>query len=116
MSRCRPARSSADGGRMWAPGCGIPPITRGRCRRPRRVMFFYHCAFCQQNVWAFGVEHYATQGQNNLTDGPRGTQHIQAIVNENDMLVGGALQRGFTGAGSYGSFPGAEERDLRDVE
>jgi hypothetical protein len=83
---------------------------------PRRFMFFYHCAFCQQNVWAFGVEHYATQGQNNLTDGPLGTQHIQQIVNENNMLVAGALQRGFQGAGSYGSFPGAEERDLRDVE
>jgi hypothetical protein len=83
---------------------------------PRRFMFFFHCAFCQQNVWAFGVEHSATQGQNNLTDGPLGTQHIQQIVDENDMLVGGALQRGFQGAGSYGSFPGAEERDLRDVE
>ncbi len=82
----------------------------------RRFMFFFHCAFCNQNVWAFGVEHYATPGQNNLTDSPPGTQHVQQIVNENDMLVGGALQRGFQGAGSYGSFPGAEERDLRDVE
>jgi hypothetical protein len=82
----------------------------------RRLMMFFHCAFCQQNVWAFGVEHYATQGGNNLTDPPLGTQHIQHIVDDNQMLVAGALQRGFTGAGSYGSFPGAEERDLRDVE
>src|SRR3954463_1668924 len=28
----------------------------------RRFMFFYHCAFCQQNIWAFGVEHSATGG------------------------------------------------------
>ena len=83
---------------------------------PRRFMFFFHCAFCQQNVWPFGVEHYASHGQNNLTDGPIGTQHIQHIADANDMIVAGSAQRGYTGAGSYGSFPGAEERDLRDVE
>jgi hypothetical protein len=83
---------------------------------PRPFMFFYHCAFCQQNIWAVGVEHYATPGGNNLTDGPQGTQHIQQIADANDMMVAGALQRGFTGAGSYGEFPGAAERDLRDVE
>jgi pimeloyl-ACP methyl ester carboxylesterase len=32
------------------------------------------------------------------------------------MLVAGSAQRGFTGAGDYGAFPGPEERDLRDVE
>ncbi|MFN2616397.1 MAG: hypothetical protein ABR581_04645, partial [Thermoleophilaceae bacterium] len=54
---------------------------------PRRFMFFYHCAFCQQNVWSFGVEHYAQHNQNNLTDGPIGTQHIQEIADANDMMV-----------------------------
>jgi hypothetical protein len=83
---------------------------------PRRFMFFFHCAFCQQNVWPFGVEHYATHGQNNLTDGPLGTQHIQDVVDANDMIVAGSAQRGYTSAAPYGDFPGAAERDLRDVE
>jgi hypothetical protein len=81
----------------------------------RRFMLWFHCLFCQQNVWPFGVEHYAAKQQNNLTDPPLGTEHIQEIVNRNDMMVAGTLQRGFKGAGSWGDFPGAGEYDLRDV-
>jgi hypothetical protein len=82
---------------------------------PRRFMFFYHCAFCNQNIWAVGVEAGATAGHNNLADGPMGTQQIQSIVDRSDMLVAGSLQRGLEGPGSYGDIPGPGERDLRDV-
>lgn|GEM_PF-6319528 len=82
---------------------------------PRRFLFFYHCAFCNQNIWPFGVEADATPGHNNLTDGPLGADHIQSIVDREDMLVAGSLQRGLEGPGSYGDIPGPGERDLLDV-
>lgn len=82
---------------------------------PRRFMFFFHCAFCNQNVWPVGVEAGATPGHNNVNDAPMGTDYVQDIVNQNNLLVAGSLQRGLEGPGSYGDIPGPGERDLLDV-
>jgi hypothetical protein len=82
---------------------------------PRRFVFFYHCANCNQNIFPFGVE-AAAEHTNNVYDSSLGTSHVQSIVDTSDILVGGALQRGEEGAGStYGDIPGAGERDLRDI-
>lgn len=78
----------------------------------RRFMYFFHCLNCNQNIWENGVEDAATPGRQHVHDGPLGTDHVQSIVDRNDMLVGGSLQRGEAGAGSYGW--SAEERDLLD--
>jgi hypothetical protein len=81
---------------------------------PRRFVFFYHCANCNQNIWPFGVE-AATEHTNGLSDPSLGTGHVQSIVDANDVMIGGALQRGEEGPGSFGNIPGAGERDLRDI-
>jgi hypothetical protein len=44
------------------------------------------------------------------------TTHIQDIVDRNDVMVAGSVQRGEVGPGAtYGNIPGAGERDLRDT-
>lgn len=81
--------------------------------RERPFMFFYHCLNCNQNIFALGVEDAATPGRNKIRDGALGSSHVQRIVDEEDMIVAGALQRGSGGAGRYGA--AVEERDVRDI-
>src|SRR4051812_3493527 len=82
---------------------------------PRRFVFFYHCANCNHMIWPFGVESSATPNRNTVADSAVYTTHIQDIVDRNDIMVAGSVQRGEVGPGTtYGNIPGAGERDLRD--
>ena len=85
-----------------------------RPEKSRRFMFFYHCLNCNQNIWPLGVEDAASQHRTHVWgDAPLGTEHIQAIADEFDLMVAGALQRGEAGAGPFGA--DYEERDVRDI-
>jgi hypothetical protein len=95
------------------PGMVFLPSNYYSDPHPRRFMYFYHCLNCNQNIWPLGVEDAATPGQQHIHDGTVGTQRIQAIADEYDMIVAGSLQRGEGGPSDYGSLVG--ERDLRDV-
>lgn len=82
---------------------------------PRTFLYFFHCLNCNHNIWPLGVEDAATRGTTHVYgDPPLGTQHIQKIVDDADMVVAGSMQRGEGGAGDFGW--GAEERALRDVQ
>ncbi|HEU5034300.1 MAG TPA: hypothetical protein VFT62_06020 [Mycobacteriales bacterium] len=94
------------------PGAMMLPTDTWSKPHRRRFMYFFHCLNCDQNIWENGVEDAATPGRQHIHDGALGTSHIQNIVNRNDLIVGGSLQRGEGGADTYGWF--AEERDLLD--
>jgi opacity protein-like surface antigen len=94
----------------------VLPTDYYKDKHPRRFVFFYHCANCNHNIWPFGVESVAVGGQNGIDDTTIETTHIQDIVDRNDIMVAGSVQRGEVGPGAtYGNIPGAGEKDLRDV-
>lgn len=80
---------------------------------PRRFLYFFHCLNCNHNIWPTGVEDAASRNRYHVKDPELGTDHIQRIVDDWDMLVAGSVQRGEGGPGPFGERAG--ERDLMDI-
>ncbi|HXG27228.1 MAG TPA: hypothetical protein VNJ47_00055 [Nevskiales bacterium] len=86
---------------------------------PRPLVAFFHASNVNHSIWPVGVEGSATPHRNLITDPPLGTTNVRAIVDRNDILVVGTLQRGEKGPAGpdlpWADIGGEGERDLRDV-
>ena len=90
-------------------------------KRPLR--WFFHCLNCNQNVFSFGMEADHEPTANGFNPKIKlGYNYVQSLVDAQDMVVVGVLQRGEAGAPNSpvalvgsGSLKPIEERDILDV-
>ncbi|MES2682162.1 MAG: hypothetical protein V4650_01480 [Pseudomonadota bacterium] len=85
--------------------------------KPRRFHWFFHCAGCNHNIWAAGVE--ATDAETSTELDPvRGYAHSQSLIDSGDMVIAGLLQLGDPGGGNNPAPQGGflEERDILNVK